>query len=122
MKVKLEDGEYRPKDENPNHYIVHEHHIFKVINELLIAGASAVAINGQRINHNSYIVCTGLSLRWMVISFLPHLKFQRLVIRTSLFQHYTMTGGVRDQLVNDNIVFSIEKKKQIMLEPILGES
>ena len=33
-----------------------------------------------------------------------------------------LTGGVKDQLVNDNIVFSLEKKSEIFLNPILGKS
>ena len=122
LEVKLEDSEYRPEDENPNHYIVHEHHIFKVINEMLIAGASAIAINGQRINHNSYIVCTGPVITVDGNQFPAPFTISALGDSDVLVSALTMTGGIRDQLVNDNIVFSIEKKKQIMLEPILGES
>lgn len=122
LEVKLEDSEYRPEDENPNHYIVHEHHIFKVINEMLIAGASAIAINGQRINHNSYIVCTGPVITVDGNQFPAPFSISALGDSDVLVSALTMTGGIRDQLVNDNIVFSIEKKKQIMLEPILGES
>ena len=59
VKVTLTDGEYNPNEENINNYLVHEHHVFKVINELYISGAAAIAINGQRISHNSYVLCTG---------------------------------------------------------------
>ena len=46
--VTLRDNEYNGVG-NPNHYIVHESHIFTVINELKISGAEAIAINGQRL-------------------------------------------------------------------------
>ena len=39
--VSLQDGAYNPSQENPNDYIVHESHVFKVINELKISGAEA---------------------------------------------------------------------------------
>jgi uncharacterized protein YlxW (UPF0749 family) len=31
-----------------------------------------------------------------------------------------LTGGVKDQLVQDNIVFKMEKQDDIVLDPILG--
>lgn len=121
IEVRLDDGEYRP-DENANHYIVHEHHVFKVIHELYIAGASAVAVNGQRISHNSYIVCTGPVITVDGNQFPAPFKITALGDSDILASALTITGGVRDQLVNDQIVFAIEKKKQITLEPLLGES
>ena len=59
LTVTLEDGTAGKVDENINDYLVHEQHVFKVINELYISGAAAVAVNGQRLNHDSYIVCNG---------------------------------------------------------------
>ena len=59
LKLRYDDGEYDPSVANPNDYIVHESHIFKVINELKISGAEAIAINGQRLKANSYISCNG---------------------------------------------------------------
>ncbi|RKJ20576.1 DUF881 domain-containing protein, partial [Butyricicoccus sp. 1XD8-22] len=43
VKITLDDGEYDPNNTNPNDYIVHESHIFKVINELKISGAEAIS-------------------------------------------------------------------------------
>ena len=59
VKVTLSDGAYDPKEANINNYLVHEHHVFKVVNELYISGAAAIAINGQRLTSHSYIVCNG---------------------------------------------------------------
>ena len=60
IRIELEDGEYDPLSTNPNDYIIHESHLFKIINELKIAGAEGMAINGKRLTATSYIVCTGL--------------------------------------------------------------
>lgn len=59
IRITLQDGDYNPNTTNPNEYIVHESHIFKVLNELKIAGAEAISINGQRLKTNSYIACNG---------------------------------------------------------------
>ena len=36
IKITLQDGDYNAQSTNPNDYIVHESHIFKVLNELKI--------------------------------------------------------------------------------------
>ena len=59
VQVTLSDADYNPNEHHANQYIVHEHHVFKVINELNISGASAIAVNGQRLSHDSYILCNG---------------------------------------------------------------
>ncbi|MBT2678482.1 DUF881 domain-containing protein [Bacillus sp. ISL-35] len=120
VKVTLADGEYDPDEENINNYLVHEHHVFKVINELYISGAAAVAVNGQRIAHNSYILCTGPVIT--VDGYQHPAPFEITAIGDPdvLSSALNITGGVKDQLVNDQIVFSLEKKSEITMEPILG--
>jgi uncharacterized protein YlxW (UPF0749 family) len=120
VEVTLADGEYDAAEENVNNYIVHEHHIFKVINELYISGATAIAINGQRLKHNSYIVCNG-----PVINVDGNQQPAPFVITAIgdpnvLESALNITGGVKDQLVNENILFTLEKKDEIILDPILG--
>ncbi|MCR2820807.1 DUF881 domain-containing protein [Lederbergia panacisoli] len=121
IEVSLEDGEYN-QSEDANNYIVHEHHVFKVVNELYIAGASAISINGQRLNHNSYIYCNGPVITVDGNPYPAPFKIVAIGDPNNLISALNISGGVRDQIVNDNIIFSIEKKKQILFEPVLGES
>ncbi|WP_349772258.1 DUF881 domain-containing protein [Lederbergia citrisecunda] len=121
IEVTLEDGEYR-QSEDANNYIVHEHHVFKVVNELYIAGATSISINGQRLNHNSYIVCNGPVITVDGNPYPAPFKITAIGDTNTLISALNIPGGVRDQIVNDNIIFSIEKKKQIILDPVLGES
>lgn len=120
LNVTLTDGEYNPTIHNINDYIVHEQHVFNVINELYISGASAVAINGQRLNHNSYIVCNGPVItvdgQQHPAPFVITAVGKPDVLEAALL----LTGGVRDQLVNENIIISIEKKDDITLDPVIG--
>lgn len=120
VKVTLDDGAYDPNEGNVNNYLVHEIHVFKVVNELYISGAAAVAINGQRLSSHSYIVCNGPVI---TVDGTPHpAPFVITAIGDPevLSSSLNLTGGVKDQLVNDNIVFSIEKADEIVLDPILG--
>lgn len=118
--VTLEDGQYDPHEENINNYIVHEHHVFNVINELYVSGATAIAINGQRLSHNSYIVCNGPVIE---VDGNPHpAPFIITAIGDPeiLSSALNLTGGVKDMLVNENITFKLEKNEEIILDPILG--
>ncbi|WP_231893454.1 DUF881 domain-containing protein [Rossellomorea aquimaris] len=119
--VTLEDSNYDPKEENANNYIVHEHHVFKVINELYIAGASAVAINGQRLKHDSFVLCYGPVILIDDIEYPAPFKITAIGDPEVLSSAMNITGGVKDQLVNENIKFSMEKKNDIVLEPVIGE-
>ncbi|RHW36494.1 DUF881 domain-containing protein [Neobacillus notoginsengisoli] len=120
IQVSLQDGEYDPKNENINNYLVHEYHVFKVVNELYISGASAVAINGQRLSSRSYIVCNGPVITVDGKQHPAPFVISAIGDPPVLEQALNMSGGVKDQLVNDNIVFTLEKKDLILMNPILG--
>lgn len=120
IKVTLADGQYNPKEKNINNYLVHEHHVFKVINELYISGASVIAINGQRLSHNSYIQCDGPVIQ---VDGNPHpapFVITAIGDQNVLSSSLNLIGGVKDQLVNDNVQFSLEKKDEIEIDPIIG--
>lgn len=58
--VVLRDGERELYEgENPNNVIVHDEDVLRIINDLKIAGAEALSINGQRYLNTSEIQCTG---------------------------------------------------------------
>lgn len=119
--VRLDDAEYVPGEDNPNHYIVHEQHIQQVVDELLVAGAEAIAINGHRIHQQSYIQCVGPVIEIDgETSFAP---FEVTAIGDSetLDESLNLIGGVKDQIVNENIEVRIEKRNDIVLDPFFSE-
>ena len=122
LKVTLSDADYNPDEENINNYIVHEHHVFKVINELYISGASAVAINGQSLKHNSYVLCNGPVIQMDGVDYPAPFEITAIGDAEVLNSALNINGGVKDQLLNENIVVSMEKEKEITLEPLLGDS
>lgn len=115
VKVQLQDAEYDPASENPNDYIVHESHVFKVLNELKISGAEAISINGQRLNASSYIKCNGPVITVDGKQFPAPFVIEAVGDPSVLVPSLKLSGGVLDQLVNDNIVVTIEEKSKIQM-------
>lgn len=122
IEVSLEDASYLPDGANPNNYIVHEFHIQSVVHELFVAGAEAIAINGYRLTYQSYIQCVG-----PVISVDGNTSTAPFVITAigdsdHLEAALSLYGGVKDQLLNDEISVRIQKKESISLDPHLAET
>ncbi|WP_240732960.1 DUF881 domain-containing protein [Jeotgalibacillus sp. S-D1] len=120
VEVTLKDGQYDPAILNINDYIVHEHHIFNVMNELYIAGAEAISINGQRISHDSYIVCNGPVITIDDVQYPAPFVISAIGDGEVLAAALNITGGIKDQLVNDHIIFTLEKKALLTMDPIIG--
>lgn len=122
IEVTLSDASYIPDEENANNYIVHDSHVQMLINELRASGAvSAIAVNGQRISNNSYVTCVGpvitVDNNQYPAPFVISAIGDPLVLEGSL----NLPQGVKDRLVNDNIQVKIEKKDEIVMEPLLGK-
>ena len=118
--ITLKDADYDPVEQNPNDYIVHESHIFKVINELRISGAQGLSINGQRITANSFIKCTGPVITIDGKTFPAPFVIEAIGDSDVLASSLYLKGGVIDSLIRDNIVVTTEQMKEMKLAA-LGE-
>lgn len=115
--VTLHDANYVPEGENPNQYIVHEEHLQKVISELYVIGAEAIAINGKRISHNSYIVCVGPVVEVDGEKFFAPFEISAIGDADLMVDSLNLTGNTKDQLVENGIEVTIEKKDDIVMDP-----
>lgn len=122
LKIILEDGEYGSQTVNPNDYIVHESHVFQVIHEMYISGAEAIAINGQRIHSNSTIICTGPVIEVDGVQYPAPFTIEAIGKPDVLAASMELPGGVLDQLVNDNIVVTMDEGLAISMPALLSES
>lgn len=120
VEVTLKDGQYDPAIININDYLVHEHHIFNIMNELYIAGAEAISINGHRISHDSYIICNGPVITIDDMQYPAPFVITAIGDPEVLSSALNITGGIKDQLVNDHIIFSLQKKALLTMDPIMG--
>ncbi|OZS79209.1 hypothetical protein CF394_01970 [Tetzosporium hominis] len=114
-RVQLEDGEYDPDQVNPNDYIVHEGHVFMVINELKIAGAEAVSVNGKRIHETSYIRCTGPVITVDGETFPAPFIIEAIGNSATLSEAVELSGGILDQLKGQQIRIQTEKVSELMM-------
>ena len=121
IRVTLKDGEYDPNSTNPNEYIVHESHVFNVINELKVSGAEAISINGQRLKSNSYIRCNGPVITIDGKQYPAPFIIEAVGDQETLISALKITGGVFDQLLNDRIVVTIEENDYIQMPSINDE-
>ncbi|MDN4492426.1 DUF881 domain-containing protein [Ureibacillus aquaedulcis] len=122
IQVTLKDNEYNPNSTNPNEYIVHESHVFSVINELKISGAESISINGQRLKSNSYIRCNGPVITIDGKQYPAPFVIEAVGDSKTLVSSLKIVGGVFDQLLNDNIVVTIEEKDLIKMTSISDET
>ncbi|SFA46489.1 Uncharacterized conserved protein YlxW, UPF0749 family [Parageobacillus thermantarcticus] len=118
IEITLSDASYIPSEQSATDYIVHEQHVFKVIHELLISGAEAIAINGQRISHRSYIVCNGPVIEVDGTQHAAPFVISAIGNPTVLASALNIPGGVKDLLVQDNIIVKIASKDEIVLDPV----
>lgn len=121
VRVTLKDGDYDPVEQNPNDYIVHESHVLRVVNELKIAGAQGLAINGQRITSHSYIKCTGPVITVDGRTFPAPFIIEAVGDMEVLAAALQLKGGVIDSLIRDNIVVTTEQSKEIRLSAIRND-
>lgn len=121
IKITLEDGDYDPALTNPNDYIVHESHIFKIVNELKISGAEAIAINGQRLKSNSYISCNGPVITIDGLQYPAPFVIEAVGDQDALIAALDISGGVFDQLINEQLNVTLEKSNLITMKSITKE-
>ncbi|OED32752.1 hypothetical protein BHE17_09985 [Planococcus maritimus] len=121
LTVTLRDGDYSIDHANPNEYIVHESHVFQVINELYISGAEAIAVNGQRIHGNSHIVCTGPVIAVDGIQHPAPFTIEAIGNPEVLTASMQLAGGVQDQLLNDDISVTLDPGQTIHMPALLSE-
>ncbi|SEN63139.1 Uncharacterized conserved protein YlxW, UPF0749 family [Amphibacillus marinus] len=118
--VSLKDSAFIPTEENVNQYIVHDRHIHMLINELYSAGAEAIAINGQRIFHDSHIVCIGPVIAIDGNQYPAPFVIEAIGNQETLQESLELSGGVIDILVNDQIEIEIGKKSNIQMNARMG--
>ncbi len=110
VRVTLHDSAYDPATQNPNDYIVHESHVLSVVNELKIAGAEGIAVNGQRLHANSYIKCTGPVITVDGQTFPEPFIIEAVGEPGTLKAAFELKGGVKDWLKGDNIIVELEER------------
>lgn len=119
IRVTLNDGEYDGKS-NPNNYVVHESHIFSLLQELKIAGAEAIAINGQRLKVNSYVNCNGPVITVDGRQYPAPFIIEAIGEPKTMVSALKIPGGFVDQIISENVFIELSEEKEIEM-PAVGQ-
>ncbi|MFB4162575.1 DUF881 domain-containing protein [Alteribacillus sp. JSM 102045] len=122
VEVTLNDHTYVPDGSNPNNYIVHERHIQEVVDELVLADAEAISINGFRVLRNSSIQCAGPVIKIDSNTSAAPFVIEAIGDSEQLEAALELSGGVKDRLVNENVEVRIQKHNEVFMQPLVGES
>lgn len=70
VQVELRDSEKELKEgQDPNDLLIHDQDVLMLINDLKVAGAEAISVNGQRVLPTTEIKCTGATIMINDITF-----------------------------------------------------
>lgn len=122
IEVVLQDSD-RPlqSEQNPNFYILHDEDLSKVINELRVAGAEALAINGERLVATSEIRCIGPTVLVNKTKRLaPPYTITAIGDPDTLVAALEMRGGVIDTLGHWGIQVTIHRVPEAVVPAYTG--
>lgn len=125
--VTLNDSPLKPNPAWPyvqEDYIIHDMHIFAVVNELRVAGAEAIAINDQRLSARSAIRCEGPTVRVNYTQVGVPLEIRAIGDPQALASGLEMLGGLLDP--KSSLVFlkmaKVTRSDQVVVPAYSGGS
>lgn len=121
--VKISDSERKIEEwEDPNSLIIHDENVIHVINDLKIAGAEAISVNGERLTTFSSIKCAGPTItvngntygQPFVIKAIGNKKF----LKSAMENPYSKIN-LKKYLYD--IGFEVEEKDEIIIHKYSGQ-
>ncbi|NLK36543.1 MAG: DUF881 domain-containing protein [Epulopiscium sp.] len=98
-----------------NAYLVHAEDILSILNELNVAGAEAISINGQRIVSNSSVRCAGSVVNVNGVKIAAPFVISAIGNADILEAALVFPGGVVDSLSPWGIEITIKKQEHIVI-------
>lgn len=126
VQVTLNDSHKRPAmpgDPLSLNVLIHDADIAQVVNELKVAGAEAVAVNGQRIVSSSTIRCVGPVIQINGVQEAPPYIVQAIGDPAAMYGGINLPNGVLDQLrQQDPAMVHVAKVPRIHLAAFDGST
>lgn len=108
--------------ENPNFFIIHDEDLLRVVNELLLGGAEAIAINGQRLTSRSEIHCAGPVVIINKVRTSVPIVIQAIGPADELERSIMMKGGPAESLLEWGIAVTSRKEQKLLLPAYTGST
>jgi uncharacterized protein YlxW (UPF0749 family) len=108
--------------ENPNYLIIHDEDVLRVVNELLLAGAEAIAVNGQRLTSRSEIHCAGPVVIINKVRTSVPITIQAIGPADDLERAIMMKDGPAESLMEYGITVTAKREKELTLPAYKGST
>lgn len=107
-----------PLTEIKESLVIHDFDLLQTVNELWVAGAEAIAINGQRITGGTAIRCVGPVTEINKVSVAAPFKIIALGDPDTLTGALNIPGGILDRLRPLKFRIRLEEKQNLTVPPI----
>jgi len=107
--------------EEKDNYLVHVEDLRAVVNDLFLAGAEAVAINGQRLGPVSSLRCIGPVIYVNGKQMAPPFRIEAIGPSDVLEKAMNLPGGILDVLRNWSIEVNMKKVDKLELPAMINE-
>lgn len=101
-------------------FIIHDNDIRSLVNELLVAGAEAISINGERVVSTTAIRCVGSVIIVNNSRIGTPFKIEAIGDSTTLENAINMNGGIASVLRTLNIGVDVKKSNRIDMKAYNG--
>lgn len=118
--VTLSDAKKIDPNAPAEYFIIHDSDVRSLVNELLAAGAEAIAINGERVVSTTAIRCVGPVIIVNNSRRAAPFVVEAIGDSATLESAINMTGGVLSELRNWNIGVTIQKSDRIDMKAYSG--
>lgn len=120
LTITLSDAKNTDPNTPPEYFIIHDSDVRSLVNELLAAGAEAIAINGERVVSTTAIRCVGPVIIVNNSRSGTPFVIQAIGDSATLENAINMTGGVLGELRQWNIGVDIQKSDRIDMKAYSG--
>lgn len=108
--------------ENPNFYIVHDEDVLRIVNELMLSGAEAVTVNGQRLTSRSEIHCAGPVVIVNKVRTAPPVVIQAIGPAADMERSIMMKDGPAQMLLDWGIAVTSKQEPKLTLPAYQGST
>lgn len=114
--VTVDDGTGEAKTESDiNNLLVHDNDILRIINELKVAGAEAISINGQRVASATSVSCAGYTVRINGDTYARPFVIRAIGDSTKMTDRLIGVGGYGKELQDWGVQFQIRSANNIKI-------
>ncbi len=116
VEITLDDGVRKlAQGEDPNNVLVHDIDLLNIINDLKIAGAEALSLNGQRITNTTEISCSGYTVKVNEVFIARPFIIKAIGDAKTLKATLTAPGQYGDLLKAWGLIFRVKEQKEIVI-------